>query len=206
MSKEQFEVMRNAMSEPTPHIYQDKSTTNIWKKIFQIKKEIQPLTKDTTNDFYNSKYFDINALLNNIEPILSKYNLMLLQPIKEGKLVTILIDVDSSEEYSSSIDLPTNVEPQKMGSAITYYRRYSIVSMLGLQAEDDDANATTKQPTQKKDKKWLNLTTKEGEPLPLFNKLVERIKNGDKLTLSQFENEYKLSQQVKNKLIEIGIK
>ena len=47
----------------------------------------------------------------------------------------------------SSIQLTQFNDPQKLGSAITYYRRYTLQSLLGLQAEDDDANkASTKEP------------------------------------------------------------
>jgi hypothetical protein len=37
--------------------------------------------------------------------------------------------------------LPNLQDPQKLGSAITYYRRY-IYSLLGLQAEDDGNKAS----------------------------------------------------------------
>ena len=40
----------------------------------------------------------------------------------------------------STITLPDLTDPQKMGSAITYYRRYSLQSLFLLQAEDDDGN------------------------------------------------------------------
>ena len=46
-------------------------------------------------------------------------------------------------------------DPQKMGSMITYYRRYTLQSLLGLQAEDDDANAASK-ASQAPEKKWVN--------------------------------------------------
>jgi hypothetical protein len=51
----------------------------------------------------------------------------------------------------SSIALPTIQDPQKLGSAITYFRRYTLQSLLSLQAVDDDANITvSKQPEKKK--------------------------------------------------------
>jgi hypothetical protein len=43
------------------------------------------------------------------------------------------------------MSLPNIQDPQKLGSAITYYRRYTLQSLLGLQAEDDDGNTATKQ-------------------------------------------------------------
>ena len=36
--------------------------------------------------------------------------------------------------------LPVNTDPQKMGSTITYFRRYALVSYFEIQAEDDDGN------------------------------------------------------------------
>jgi len=39
--------------------------------------------------------------------------------------------------------LPMSGTPQQLGSAITYYRRYTLQSLLSLQAEDDDANAAS---------------------------------------------------------------
>ena len=40
----------------------------------------------------------------------------------------------------SALKLPEMNDPQKLGSCITYYRRYTLASLLGLQAVDDDAN------------------------------------------------------------------
>ena len=81
--------------------------------------------------------------------------MLLLQPIEEGKVVTRIVSVKSTVELtdysiegnsvSSSMQLPNIQDPQKLGSAITYYRRYTLQSLLGLQAEDDDGNTATKQ-------------------------------------------------------------
>jgi hypothetical protein len=45
-------------------------------------------------------------------------------------------------------------DPQKLGSAVTYYRRYTLQSLLGLQAEDDDANSASQ--AVKSTKPWIN--------------------------------------------------
>ena len=41
------------------------------------------------------------------------------------------------------MELPTNLDAQKIGSAITYFRRYTLASLLGLQAQDDDGNSAS---------------------------------------------------------------
>jgi hypothetical protein len=117
---------------------------NVITKLAQAKKEIGKISKDLTNPFYKSKYFDINQLLEHVEPILQKYELVVLQPIQDNKVTTIIYDLEDMGTIESSISLPDIVDPQKLGSAISYFRRYTLVSLLALQAEDDDANKTVK--------------------------------------------------------------
>ena len=112
----------------------------LFKKLAEAKKEIGKISKDSTNPFFKSKYFDINQLLEHTESILQSKGLMCLQPIKDGKVVTMIVEVESGESIESSIDLPNLTDPQKLGSAITYFRRYTLQSLLSLQAEDDDGN------------------------------------------------------------------
>jgi len=118
------------------------------KALANVKKEVGTLSKTETNPFFKSKYFDINSLIQQIEPLLEKNNLLLLQPIENNKVKSVIYEVESGNFVSSEIELPNLTDPQKLGSAITYYRRYTLQSLLGLQAEDDDGNkvvAPTKQ-------------------------------------------------------------
>ena len=113
---------------------------NLYSKLAQAKKEIGAISKDSKNPFYKSKYFDINQLLHHVEPILEKNGLMILQPINNGSVVSVIIEVETGDEISSSIALPTLTDPQKLGSCISYFRRYSLTGLLAIQSEDDDAN------------------------------------------------------------------
>tara|TARA_R110002012_G_scaffold32727_1_gene96288 strand:+ start:50 stop:475 length:426 start_codon:yes stop_codon:yes gene_type:complete len=124
-----------------------KSETSIYNKLYKVQKEIGAISKNSKNPFYNSKYFDINSLIKQVTPILEKHKLLLLQPIREGKQYSVIIDLDGGS-VESSLELPTNLDAQKIGSAITYYRRYTLQSLLGLQAEDDDGNGAI--PNKKK--------------------------------------------------------
>jgi hypothetical protein len=128
---------------------------NIYTKLAAVKKEIGAISKDSTNPFFKSKYFDINGLLKHVEPLLDKNGLLLLQPITDGLVCSQIIDVENGEKVESSIQMASLSDPQKMGSMITYYRRYTLQSLLGLQAEDDDANAASK-ASQAPEKKWVN--------------------------------------------------
>jgi hypothetical protein len=146
----------------------------IYEKLKAVKSEIGKISKDSTNPFFKSKYFDVNALLEHVEPLLGKNGLLLLQPIIDGK-------VSTGEKIYSEIELGTFTDPQKLGSAITYYRRYTLQSLLGLQAEDDDANHAS-QPSKAKeedtrpwlDDKGLNFLEVEGTKEQILQAIAGR--------------------------------
>jgi hypothetical protein len=110
------------------------------KALSNVKKEVGKLSKTETNPFFKSKYFDINSLIEQVEPLLDKNGLLLLQPILNGVVTSEIWHVETGLKVSSEINLGNILDPQKLGSAITYYRRYTLQSLLGLQAEDDDGN------------------------------------------------------------------
>lgn len=116
-----------------------------------VKKEVGTLSKTETNPFFKSKYFDINSLIQQVEPLLEKNGLVLLQPILNGVVTSEIWHVETSQKVVSEINLGTITDPQKLGSAITYYRRYTLQSLLGLQAEDDDGNKASQPSTPKID-------------------------------------------------------
>lgn len=126
--------------------------TSIYSKLLEVSKEIDPISKDSKNPFFKSSYFDINKLIEVVRPVLSKNGLVLLQPISEGKQYSIIIDAETGDQIESSLDLPNIQDAQKLGSAITYFRRYTLQSLLGLQAEDDDGNKAVKPDPIKKPK------------------------------------------------------
>ena len=137
------------------------------QRLFLFQGEVEAITKDATNPFFKSKYFDINSLLSEIKPLLQKHGLVVLQPFsvvgERSVLKTIICSADLlSDCIESTIYLPENIDPQKMGSAITYFRRYALQSMLSLQAEDDDGEQTTNHVY----KKPAIYTDNHSEPLP----------------------------------------
>jgi hypothetical protein len=150
------------------------------KALFEAKKEIGKISKDSNNPFFKSKYFDINQLLEHVEPVFEKHGLIILQPITEGKVISYVIHVETGQSIESYIELSQITDPQKIGSAITYYRRYTLQSLLSLQAEDDDGNKASGNTDKKQSKDnnqgskpWLNRTSKEGVLLENYTKIIE---------------------------------
>ena len=155
---------------------------NINIKLFNLQQEIGTISKDAKNPFYKSKYFDINSLIKQLQPLLKKHKLLLLQPIEEDMVVSKLICIDGTGGVISALKLPEIADPQKLGSCITYYRRYTLASLLGLQAVDDDANVASGVTV---DKKWLNQNT------PEYSKAIEFIKGGG--SVEAIKSKYKVS-------------
>jgi hypothetical protein len=115
------------------------------KRILEVQYQIGVLGKDSKNPFFKSAYLDLNKLLIHVTPLLHKNGLLLLQPIHEGKVWTQIIDAETGTILAdSSIELPIINDPQKLGSAITYFRRYTLKSLLAIAEGDDDANLASK--------------------------------------------------------------
>lgn len=114
-------------------------------KIMAVQRELGAVKKDKQNPFYSSNYADINKFIEVVKPILNKHGVVLLQPLCEINgapgIATVLIDGDTGEQWESKMPIVLkDNDPQKVGSAITYYRRYALQSCLFLEAEDDDGN------------------------------------------------------------------
>jgi len=169
-----------------------KKETNINEKLFNLQQEIGTISKDASNPFYKSKYFDINSLIKQLQPLLKKYKLLLLQPIEEDIVYSKLICIEGSGGVISGLKSPEITDPQRLGSCITYYRRYTLASLLGLQAIDDDANAASGNISPTIEKPWLNKDTLQ------FTKAIDFLNQGG--NIKDIEAKYKISKAVRDEL------
>lgn len=135
----------------------------IYEKLLEVQKEIGAIKKDSKNPFFKSSYFDINSLLAEVKPVLNKHGLVLTQALThiDGKLA-LATTLSSSERLGGAVSgrdlkfdqdiisatcpLPETTDAQKAGSAITYFRRYALQSLLALEAEDDDGEGSKPAP------------------------------------------------------------
>lgn len=98
--------------------------------------------KDKKNPFFKSTYADLESVFNAIRDPLAKNGLAISQtmdilPNGTQVLCTMLMHV-SGERIESKMLLPTEINPQKLGSCITYFRRYMLMAICGVPSEDDD--------------------------------------------------------------------
>lgn len=105
---------------------------------------IDKVAKEADNPYFKSKYADVGAVIGAIKGPLNDQGITFLQfgaPAPEGHLgLTTLLLHESGEYLAGTLTMPlAKADPQGLGSAITYARRYSLQAVLGLIAEDDDA-------------------------------------------------------------------
>lgn len=110
--------------------------------------EIKPALKDSDNPFFKSKYADLAAVWEVCRIPLSKNGLTVMQhPTAEGSNVSVetLLIHSTGEWVSSKLTMiAKDATPQAIGSLITYGRRYSLSSIIGIASElDDDGNAAS---------------------------------------------------------------
>lgn len=167
-----------------------------YKRIHQVKTEIGVMTKNLENPFYKSSYFDINELIAHVEPLLNANNLMLMQPIVDNCVCSRIIDLETGDVDESKLLLPALTDPQKLGSCITFYRRYALQSQLAIQAEDDDANKASgkgeKTKSNEPQKAWLNPNT------PQWKDAIVYLKGAG--TLDKIKKKYNLSKKNEEQL------
>lgn len=117
---------------------------DVMMKLWHAKQEIGKVYKNANNPHFKRSYADLNAILQTVEPILLAHGLLLMQPINDGCVITRIFDPETATCVESSMRLPDATTPQQMGSAVSYYRRYSLTSLLCLQTTDDDAELASK--------------------------------------------------------------
>ena len=102
--------------------------------------------KDSNNPFFKSKYADLSSVWEVSRKPLTDNGLSVAQPLSYGRdgspIITTLLMHTSGQWISGDCKIkPDKETPQAYGSAITYARRYSLASMLGVCPEDDDAES-----------------------------------------------------------------
>jgi hypothetical protein len=107
--------------------------------------------KDSTNPHFKSKYADLASVVDAVRPHLSSNGLSFTQSVStEPGIVTVETTIfhKSGQWISNRLSVACrDLTPQPVGSAITYARRYTLMSICGIApAEDDDGEAAQGRP------------------------------------------------------------
>lgn len=132
------------------------ATNNLRNKFMQVLNEVPNFVTDETAQAGNRtyKYLNLATILKTIKPVFEKHGLAFSQRVtfsNEGEARQVIGTVETiifdSEEQMVACSYPFFVtgDPQQVGSAITYARRYSLYAVLGIFPDKDDDGAYAKQ-------------------------------------------------------------
>ena len=146
------------------------------------QSDMNGLRKDGKNPFFSSNYITLDSILEYVRPILTAHGIALLQSNSGvlqntdneivGLTVTTRLQHSSGEWIENEVTLPVvaridrtgkaqPLDPQSLGSGLTYGRRYALTALLGIGAEvDDDGNAASRT------KEWKQQAAPKAAPAP----------------------------------------
>jgi hypothetical protein len=148
------------------------SIKTIAAALLKFSGKMTKVVKDSVNPHFRNKYASLSTIIESTQPVLVECGLTVVQlPSGENELTTVLLH-ESGEYISSTYKMtPSKNDPQGLGSAITYQRRYAYGAILNLNIDEDDDGNKGSQPPQKPEtpeiKEWMNDS--------LFNSYKENI-------------------------------
>lgn len=88
------------------------------------------------------RYAGYATIIRCVRPALSKHGIALIQPLhfRDHMAVTTTILAGHGASVATSFYFETDKNPQEFGRRHTYYRRYQLQAMLGVEGDDDADN------------------------------------------------------------------
>jgi hypothetical protein len=121
------------------------------KKLLEFQKLGITVEKDAANPFFKSRYTSLNQVLEKIKKPLNDLGIVIIQrgssQWEAGKgyvetgLTTELYDTEDGTSITSFVPYVGATDMQKLGSAISYARRYALIALLCLEDADDDGES-----------------------------------------------------------------
>jgi hypothetical protein len=186
--------------------------TKISAAIVKAQGELNAVSKDGNNPHFRSKYATLQNIVESTRDTLRKHGLAVVQTFDETdgtyiNLVTTLLH-ESGEFISGTFTMrPTKADPQGLGSATTYARRYALSAVLGIVTdEDDDGNASSRPATDRSletkygantapaELPWLNGIDKKGDLTAMGAKIVQRFLEDGDMSWDRVTAHYRVSK------------
>lgn len=115
----------------------------IYAKLLEFQKQDIKVSKVGDNPHFKSSYATINEVLDKVKAPLNKLGILIIQKPQADGLQTVLLDTEDGSSIECFMPYVEATTAQKLGSNNTYNRRYSLITLLGLEDEDDDGNVAS---------------------------------------------------------------
>jgi hypothetical protein len=185
-------------------MFQSECLSKMAPDLVKVQAGINGVAKDGNNPIFRSKYITLDSILLSVRPVLSQCNIFLSQSVQSHTDTEITVRSTlihaSGEWIANEVSVPVNpiinrdgkvqpVDAHRVGSAITYGRRYSLSALLAIgeasDTDDDGNNASgyqnqsqAPQATQRSPQApqpQPEKVTSKPSPLELFNAQVDRL-------------------------------
>ena len=129
----------------------------LYAALAAAQAEMGPALKDSVNPAFKSKYADLASVMAACLPALNAHGIAVIQPPYQDEtgqrfVKTVFVHGETGETAECAVSLiVAKNDMQGYGSAVTYARRYGLMSMAGIAPEDDDGNAAAKAPPRQSD-------------------------------------------------------
>lgn len=161
------------------------------KAFIAAQRATEAVKKASTNPAFKSKYADLAGVVEAVVPALNAAGIGVLQfPAFDGEMVHLTTTLlhESGSSVTATLGMrPSKLDPQGVGSATTYARRYSLLAVTGAAPEDDDGNAASG-PQQRRASPPDDapapgrLSSAEAKRRNLFQPMIDRIDGCDTIT------------------------
>ena len=187
------------------------SITKIASALVKAQGELNAVHKDGNNPHFRSKYATLQNIVESTRDTLRKHGLAVVQTFSEtdGSYISLNTTLlhESGEYISGTFSMrPSKVDPQGLGSATTYARRYALSAILGIVTDEDDDGNMASQPTGDRalqgnygshsasnELPWLNAVDKQGKFTKVGSKIVQRFIDEPDMSWIKVAEHYRIS-------------
>lgn len=164
-------------------------------KLLEIQNLGLKFGKTASNPFYKSKYLTLDHLLDKLLPELNKLEILVWHYTENNEVVTAISDWETV--MTSKFPIGNVSDPQKIGSAITYAKRYNLWQLFNIVTDDDDDGNKASIATDTKDTfNKPNFWKRNMDNLKSAIEKWERKKNKEE-TLAYLEATYNLKDDAR---------
>ena len=189
----------------------EKTKIKLFKALAEFQQKVPAIHQNTKGFSYT--YANLAQIFETINPLLKESGLGFTQLLGNNELgfktiETNIFHAESGESISSTMIIPNDVtlkgmnEFQITGSAITYYRRYSLSAILGLVTDKDTdaAGEQQKAPAKKAPRKPIKKDVLNSSH-KVWKNVVVGLKSG--YTIEQVKAKYEVSKEVEEELLKL---
>jgi len=158
---------------------QSEQINELTKALSKAQSEIKGAKQDSKNPYFKSDYADLTSIWNACKDAITLQGLAVIQTLEyvENKIILVTTLAHSSGQWIKSYMpiMATKLDPQGIGSALTYARRYALSSIVGVCPADDDGEEamelteSDKSKLMKEFKKEPDLVAKFREKLNIYD-------------------------------------